>query len=125
MLVHAADDNGSSGPEERKKDTTRCTIQLNNMNWSNYDSWIKTCFWFLQYALAQLAVIIIGLYIYIDAYPNEEGMAKHLQEGMNASIHDYGLDVPHGQKSITEVWDNLQESVSVKNDTYMMGNGLR
>lgn len=61
--------------------------------------------------MAQVLVVLLGLYIYIDAYPNEKSLDKHIYEGMNSSIHDYGLDVMAGDKSVTHDWDAMQETL--------------
>lgn len=65
----------------------------------------------IAYSLAQVAVLLLGLYIYIDAYPNEAKLEKHLFQGLNSTIHDYGLDVVAGEKSITDSWDQMQQNV--------------
>lgn len=65
----------------------------------------------LQYAIAQTLVVALGVYIYVDAYPNEEKFNKYLFQGLNSSIHNYGLDVLAGEKSLTDDWDKMQENV--------------
>jgi len=65
----------------------------------------------LIFAVAQTAVVVLGLYIYIDAYPNESRVEKQLFDGLNQTIHDYGLTTPHGARNVTHDWDVLQEKL--------------
>jgi len=81
---------------------------LTFLGWAGEKKGKKTRF---VYAGAQLAIIIIGMFIYIGLYPNESSVEKFIAKSMNTSLHLYGdnsTDESQQLVNATSEWDRIQ-----------------